>query len=81
MSVARMVSWNPFGIVAFLFAFAVDMVILPIWLIWLGCQLRGLSAHGMYMASTEKAAEMQATGSASTSDTAVRDLRKDASVV
>ena len=52
VNIFRMVMWMPFGLIAGAISAIIDAVVLPIWIIWVGCALRGASAPGpTYMKS------------------------------
>ena len=55
-SVVRVVKWRPYATVYQVFVAIIHCVIIPIWVVWLGAQLRRASAGGgMYAASVERA--------------------------
>ena len=52
----RVVKWRPYATVYQVFVAIIHCVIIPVWVVWLGAQLRRASAGGgMYAASVERA--------------------------
>ena len=54
---------------------------MPVWIIWLGVQLKNLSARGMYVAETAKPGGSDGTEMAAPQGQVKQDLSRDANVV